>query len=158
MQQELRHAMIRSHRIIMIHITHNFAIPEREIEEKFITSAGPGGQNVNKVATAVQLRYDLDHSTCLLPAVIQRLKKRYPNQITKDNVLMVESSEHRTQARNRQAARKKLAEMIRQSLYPPKRRIKTHPTRASKEKRLNRKQKRSQQKQMRKHPPAPDDF
>jgi ribosome-associated protein len=141
----------------MIQITNTFAIPERDIEEKFITSSGPGGQNVNKVATAVQLRFDLDRSSVLTPDIKQRLKKLVPNQITTNNVLIIESSEHRTQERNRQAARDKLAGFIRRALHPPKTRKQTRPTRASEEKRLARKRKRSQKKALRRNPSVPDD-
>ena len=142
----------------MIRVSRTFAIPESDIEEKFITSSGPGGQNVNKVATAVQLRFNLDQSSCLTPGIKQRLKEQVPNQITRDNVLIIESSEHRSQDRNRQAARDKLAGVVRQALHPPRQRKKTHPSRASEERRLEKKKIRSRKKQMRKNPPAPDSY
>ncbi len=140
----------------MIRITKTFAIPERDIDEKFIMSSGPGGQNVNKVATAVQLRFDIDQASSLPQSVKERLKKIAANQITKENVLMIESDEHRSQERNRQSARKKLAALVRQALHPPKKRKKTRPTRASEARRLEKKKIRSRKKQLRKSPPIPE--
>lgn len=142
----------------MIRVTRTFAIPDRDIEEKFVTSSGPGGQNVNKVATAVQLRFDIDNSTSLPQSVKERLKKLASNQITTKNVLIVESSEHRSQERNRNSAREKLAGLVRKALHPPKQRKRTHPTRASEERRLEAKHIRSRKKQLRKSPPPPKDY
>jgi ribosome-associated protein len=140
----------------MIQVTRTFAIPERDIYEKFIMSSGPGGQNVNKVATAVQLRFDIDQATSLPQSVKERLKKLAQNQITQENVLIIESSQHRSQERNRKAAREKLAKLVCQALHPPKNRKKTHPTKAANEMRLERKKLKSHQKQLRKSPPLPD--
>ena len=140
----------------MIRVTRTFAIPERDIEEKFVTSSGPGGQNVNKVATAVQLRYDIDQASTLTEGVKKRLKKLAHNQITNDNVLLIEAREHRTQERNRNAAREKLADLVRRALHPPKKRKTTRPTQASEERRLESKKIRSRKKRFRKSPPIPD--
>ena len=142
----------------MIRVTSTFAIPDRDIDEKFVTSSGPGGQNVNKVATAVQLRFDIDQSTSLPQSVKERLKKLAPNQITNENVLIIESSHHRSQEQNRQSAREKLAEMVRKALYPPKKRKSTRPTRSSEEQRLESKHIRSRKKQLRKSPSLPKDY
>lgn len=142
----------------MIQVTKTFAIPERDIEEKFIMSSGPGGQNVNKVATAVQLRFDIDQATSLPQTVKERLKRLAHNQITRENVLILESSQYRSQERNRNAAREKLAKLVRQALYPPKKRKRTHRTKASEEKRLESKSIRSHKKQLRKRSPLPDRY
>jgi len=142
----------------MIQVTKTYAIPERDFNEEFVMSSGPGGQNVNKVATAVQLRLDIDRATSLPQGVKQRLKKLAHNQITNENVLIIEASEHRSQERNRNAAREKLANLVRQALQPPKKRKKTQPTQASEERRLESKNIRSQKKRMRKSPPIPDQY
>ena len=137
----------------MIRVTKTFAIPMRDFEEKFIQSSGPGGQNVNKVATAVQLRMDIDQASSLTRGIKQRLKKLASNQITQDNILIIEARQHRSQERNRQAAREKLARLIREALQPQKQRKKTLPSRASEEKRLEEKRNQSRKKQLRKNPP-----
>lgn len=127
-------------------ITHSLTIPDRDITEKFIHASGPGGQNVNKVASAVQLRFDLQGTEALPDAVKQRLLSLAQNQITTEGDLLIESSEFRSQAKNREAARQKLARLIRQALRPPKQRKPTRPSRASRERRLRRKQQHSQKK------------
>jgi len=137
----------------MIRITNTFAIPESEIEESFVHSSGPGGQNVNKVATAVQLRFDINESKSLPKRVKQRLSRLARNKITTDGVLMIESQEHRTQAKNRQTAREKFAQLIREVLKPPRKRKKTKPTRTSNERRLESKYIRARKKKLRKNPP-----
>ena len=136
----------------MIRITRTFAIPEREIDEKFIQSSGPGGQNVNKVASAVQLRFNFDQSTTLPEEVKERLKSIAKNQITKDNVLIIEAKSHRTQERNRKQARNNFAQIIRKALKPVKKRKKTKPPKAANEKRLNSKKIRAEKKKLRKPP------
>ncbi len=130
-------------------ITKSLTIPDREITEKFIHASGPGGQNVNKVATAVQLRFDLQGSEALSEDVKRRLARLAPNQITKDGELVIESSEYRSQAKNRAAAEEKLVRLIKQALRPPKRRQPTRPSRASRERRLERKRLHSQKKNRR---------
>ena len=142
----------------MIRVTRTFVIPERDIEEKFVTSSGPGGQNVNKVATAVQLRYDIDRASTLPQGIKDRLKKLAHNQITNENVLLIEASEHRSQERNRNAAREKLAGLVRQALHPPKKRKTTRPTKASEERRLENKKNNSRKKRLRKSPPIPNQY
>lgn len=140
----------------MIRITRTFAISDHEIEEQFIQASGPGGQNVNKVASAVQLRFDIDASASLPEAAKQRLKKMAHNQITNEGILIVEAKNHRTQERNRKAAREKFAQLIRKSLKQPRKRKKTKPTRASQERRLESKKIRARKKNLRKSPPPPD--
>jgi ribosome-associated protein len=136
----------------MIKISRTLAIPDSEIEEKFIQSSGPGGQNVNKVATAVQLRFNIDQSTSLPENVKERLKTISKNQITKDNTLIVEAKSHRTQERNRKEARVNFAQIIRKALKPVKKRKKTEPPKGAAEKRLERKKIRSAKKKLRQPP------
>ena len=97
----------------MIRITDSISLDEREIEENFVRSTGPGGQNVNKLATAVQLRFDVRHSPSLLPAVRQRLERLAGRRLTNEGVLIIIAQRHRTQERNRQEAREKLVDLIR---------------------------------------------
>jgi len=139
----------------MIRISRTFDIPESEIDEKFVQSSGPGGQNVNKVATSVQLRFNIKESSTLPSMVKERLKELTQNRITTDGVLIIESQSHRTQQKNRKAAREKLAQLIRKALKPPKKRKKTKPTRASHERRLDDKRLRARKKELRKDPPPP---
>jgi ribosome-associated protein len=141
---------------MMIRINRTFAIPENEVTEKFTQASGPGGQNVNKVATAVQLRFDIEASTALPKNVKQRLYNLGRNQITTEGVLIIEAKEHRTQDRNRKAARDKFARLLRKALKPPIRRKKTRPTRAAKEKRLKNKKIRGRKKTLRQPPPRPE--
>lgn len=141
---------------IMIRITQTFAIPDHEIEERFIKASGPGGQNVNRVATAVQLRFDIKESGTLPEPVKTRLRKIAHNQITNEDILIVEASEYRTQHQNRQTARNKFSDLIRQALKPPKRRKKTRPTKAGVERRLRSKKIRAYKKQLRQNPDLPN--
>src|SRR5204862_4156797 len=97
----------------MIRVTDTISIDESEIEENFVRSTGPGGQNVNKLATAVQLRFDVRHSPSLLPAVRARLERLAGRRLTNDGVLIIIAQRHRTQERNRQEAREKLVDLIR---------------------------------------------
>jgi len=140
----------------MIRITNTFAIPESQIEENFIQSSGPGGQNVNKVATAVQLRFNINESQSLPKRVKQRLSRLARNRITTDGILIIESQEHRSQAKNRKTAREKFAQLIRKALKPPRKRKKTKPTRALNERRLESKHIRARKKKLRKNPPPPE--
>lgn len=142
--------------VIMVRITRTFVIPDNEIEEQFVQASGPGGQNVNKVASAVQLRFDIDASTTLPEAAKGRLQKLAHNQITKEGVLIIEAKSHRTQGRNRRAALEKFAKLIRKSLKSPRKRKKTKPTRASQERRLENKRIRARKKKLRKSPPPTD--
>lgn len=133
----------------MIPITPTLAINEQEIHEEFIRAAGPGGQNVNKVATAVQLRFDVKHSPSLPEEVRQRLMRLAGSRMTDDGVLVITGRRFRTQIQNRQDAQRQLVELIRQAAQRPKPQIKTKPTRASIQKRLEAKRRHSEAKRRR---------
>lgn len=119
-----------------LRITPVIVIPESELSEDFILSSGAGGQNVNKVASAVQLRFDALHSTSLPDDVRVRLLRLAGHRLTKEGVVIVTARESRDQVRNRQIARERLVELIRRATLVPKKRKPTRPTRASKERRL----------------------
>ena len=133
----------------MIRITRNIAIDESEIQEEFIRSSGPGGQNVNKVATVVQLRFDVANSPSLPDDVRQRLISLAHSRITEDGVLIINAQRFRTQRRNRQDAIERLGELVRKAAQKPKIRLKTKPTLASKMQRLETKQRRARTKRLR---------
>jgi ribosome-associated protein len=135
-----------------IHITKNIQIPEDEIEERFIRASGPGGQHINKVATAVQLRFDVENSPSLPDDVRRRLKSLAGRRLTKDGELILEASRHRSREMNRSDARERLARLLRRAAKPPARRRKTKPTRASNERRLQKKREQSEKKRRRKPP------
>jgi ribosome-associated protein len=127
----------------MIRVTDEIAIDEGEISETFVRASGPGGQNVNKLATAVQLRFDVRHSPSLPPDVRARLVRLAGSRLTLDGVLVISAQRHRTQERNREDARERLFELIRQAAVRPKPRRPTRPTAASRERRIEGKKRRA---------------
>lgn len=141
----------------MLQITPTLAIDESEIREEFVRASGPGGQNVNKVATAVQLRFEVAHSPSLPAEVRQRLARLAGRRMSSDGVLTIEARRYRTQARNRQDALDRLVTLIRKAAEPPKPRLKTTPTQASVRRRLETKRQRSKIKQLRQPPPPTED-
>jgi ribosome-associated protein len=133
----------------MIHITPTIAIDETEIRCEFIRASGPGGQNVNKVSTAVQLRFDVTNSPSLPHAVRERLIHLAGKRITEDGMLIIDARRFRTQDRNRQDAVNRLVELIRKATEKPKPRHRTYPTLASKMRRMDAKHRRGDTKRMR---------
>jgi ribosome-associated protein len=133
----------------MIPVTDAIAIDEAEIQETFVHSSGPGGQNVNKTATAVQLRFDAAHSPALPQEVRQRLLRLAGNRATQDGVLIIDARRFRTQERNRQDALDRLIALIRQAAHKPTPRRKTRPSRASRQRRLESKRQRGETKRLR---------
>ncbi|MDQ6891723.1 MAG: aminoacyl-tRNA hydrolase [Acidobacteriota bacterium] len=119
----------------MLQVTPEIAVEDRELEERFVRASGPGGQNVNKVATAVELRYDVSASS-LPEDMKQRVAALAGKRMTTEGVLVIDSREHRTQAQNREAARDRLLALLRRAAARPRRRRKTKPSRAVREKRL----------------------
>jgi ribosome-associated protein len=123
-------------------VTSDLTIPDSELTERFLRADGPGGQHVNRTESAVELRFDVLQSPSLPDAVRARLLSRKDRRLTGEGVLVIQARRFRDQARNREDARERLVELIRSVLLPPKKRIATKPTRASKERRLAGKQKR----------------
>jgi ribosome-associated protein len=132
----------------MIPVTHAIALDERELEERFVRASGPGGQNVNKVSTAVELRFDVRTSS-LPPDVKERLLALAGRRATEDGVLTIDSREHRTQVQNREAARARLVALVQLAARRPKARRPTKPKKGAKEKRLDSKKRRGEIKALR---------
>ncbi len=132
----------------MIRITDTISIEERELDERFVRASGPGGQNVNKVSTAVELRFDV-RASALPYDMKQRLIALAGSRMTGDDVLLIDSREHRTQAQNRAAARARLVALLQHAAKRPKTRRPTKPKRAAKEQRLESKRQRSEVKSLR---------
>src|SRR4051812_27441046 len=140
----------------MIRITDQISIDESEIEESFVRSSGPGGQNVNKLSTAVQLRFDVRHSPSLPNDVAVRLTRLAGRRMTKDGVLVLIAQNHRTQERNRAEAQDRLVALIKQAAVRPTPRRATKPTKASKQRRIETKKRRSSIKGLRRSKPSWD--
>jgi ribosome-associated protein len=128
----------------MLEITPTLTIPDEELVERFIRASGPGGQNVNKVASAVELRFDARASPSLPEPVRERLLARRDRRITDAGVIVIAAQRFRTQDRNREDARDRLAALVLAALHVPKKRVATKPTRAAKERRLGAKRERAQ--------------
>ena len=127
-------------------ITPTLTIEDAELQERFVRASGPGGQNVNKVSTAVQLRFDAGRSPALTDEVRQRLRSLAGSRMTDEGVVVIDAREHRTQGQNREEARARLTDLIRRALVRPKRRRKTKPGAAAKERRLDTKKRRGETK------------
>jgi ribosome-associated protein len=133
----------------MIRIDNRISIDERELEERFIRASGPGGQNVNKLATAVQLRFDVRHSPSLPAQVRTRLERLAGRRLTRDGVLVISAQRHRTQERNRQDALERLIALIQRAAVAPVPRRPTKPTAGARERRLQSKKHRGSIKDLR---------
>jgi ribosome-associated protein len=133
----------------MLEVSPTLTIDESELEERFVRASGPGGQNVNKVATAVELRFDAASSLKISDDVRERLRAVAGTRMTSEGVLVIDARRHRTQAQNREDARQRLVDLLRQALVRPKRRRKTKPSKASIEHRVQSKKRRGDTKRRR---------
>ena len=140
----------------MLRISETIAIEDWELTEQFVRSSGPGGQNVNKVASAVELRFEAARSPNLPEDVKKRLRRLAGRRWTEDGALILKADAHRSQARNREEARERLAGLIRKALERPKKRVPTRPTLASRKRRLKAKAARGEKKALRQAPSAED--
>jgi ribosome-associated protein len=136
----------------MLEITPDWSVPDEELVERFVRSSGPGGQNVNKVSTAVELRFDVRGSPGMPEPVRERLLARRDRRLTDEGVLVISAQRFRTQERNREDARERLAAILREATVVAKKRIPTRATKGSKERRLAGKRERSTVKQLRGRP------
>jgi len=140
----------------MIRVTSQISIDEREIEESFVRASGPGGQNVNKLSTAVQLRFNVRGSPSLPADVRQRLERLAGTRLTRDGVLVITAQRHRTQARNRDDALVRLLDLIRRAAVAPQPRRPTKPSKAVRRRRVEAKKRRSNLKRLRRAKPLTD--
>jgi ribosome-associated protein len=136
----------------MLEVNEGIQIDEAELRETFIRSPGPGGQHVNKAATAVQLRFDVESSPALPEPVRRRLRALAGRRLTKEGVLVIEANRYRSLERNRQEARRRLAELVRHAARPPRPRHRTRPSRGAVERRLHEKRLHSERKKQRRPP------
>jgi ribosome-associated protein len=140
-----------------VEVAPGVTIPDADLSVAFVRSGGPGGQNVNKVSSAVQLRFDLAGTTALGPAVKQRLRALAGQRLTDDGAVLIFARTQRSQEQNRRDAERRLADLIRQALVEPRRRVPTRPTHGSRERRLDSKQRRGVTKLERRRPVRTDD-
>jgi len=141
----------------MIRVTRSISIDDNEIQEEFIHSSGPGGQNVNKVATGVKLRFDVAGSPSLPEEVRRCLTKLAGRRITQDGILIIDARRFRTQQRNRQDALERLVDLVRKAAVRPRRRRRTKPTPASRARRLSEKRRRAETKRLRRSVPSEEE-
>jgi ribosome-associated protein len=138
-----------------VRINRNLTIPEGELELSFARAGGPGGQHVNTAATKVELRFDVERSQALSAEQKERIRRRLGSRLTKDGVLVLQASEHRSQAMNRRAVVGRFRNLLREAIRQPKQRKPTRPSRAARERRIEDKRRRSEKKRLRRPPEIP---